>query len=131
MDNGIFKKMKAKQGFTACVLYAPDDYPVDAADLVFSDAGQVDFVHLFVGSRADFESRIAEALRRRKPGGLLWISYPKGSGKVKYDINRDSMWDLSIPKGIHPVAQVALDETWSALRFVDNLPGETYERPGK
>lgn len=64
-----------------------------------------------------------------KQGGLLWVSYPKGSGKNKPDINRDSLWDLSIPHGIHPVAQVALDETWSALRFVPNMPDETYERP--
>ncbi len=130
MDQTMFGKMKAKPGMAVCVLNAPEGYPGLPEGCAGVD-NQADLVHLFVKSQAEFRERIAGAMERRKPGGLFWISYPKSAGKVRYDINRDSLWDVAIPCGVHPVAQVALDEEWSALRLVDNKPGETYERPGK
>lgn len=132
MDNAMFKKMKVKEGQSAKVLFEPNDYPVVDTGLFFDEyLEQVQFVHLFVSSRQDFEDRIEQAKSKVLPGGMLWVSYPKSVGKVKYDINRDSMWDLSIPHGIHPVSQISLDDTWSALRFVENKPDEIYERPNK
>jgi hypothetical protein len=49
--------------------------------------------------------------------GLLWMCYPKQTGKIKSDLNRDSLWRLMQPTGFSPVTQIAVDETWSALRF--------------
>jgi hypothetical protein len=48
---------------------------------------------------------------------LLWVAYPKGSSGVKTDVNRDRLWQALEPTGWRPVRQVALDETWSAMRF--------------
>jgi len=134
MDITMFKKMRCKPGQSACVLYPPEGYPFEGSDLDLdfdSETDKFDFVHLFVSSRKDFEDRIEEALSKRTTGGLFWISYPKASGKFKPDINRDSLWDMAIPHGIHPVAQVALDELWSAMRVVDNKPGKDYRIPGR
>jgi hypothetical protein len=134
MRDTIFKKMRGKPGQSACVLYPPEGYPSETSGLEFgtqTGINRFDFVHLFVSSKAEFEGRIKEALSKRASGGLFWISYPKASGKNKPDINRDSLWDLAVPFGVHPVSQVALDELWSAVRFVDNKPGEDYTRPGK
>ena len=36
---------------------------------------------------------------------------------MKTDINRDIIWRETQETGWRPVTQVALDETWSALRF--------------
>jgi hypothetical protein len=47
---------------------------------------------------------------------LTWIAYPK-AGRLKPDLNRDILWELLDGKGVRPVRQVALDDTWSALRF--------------
>ena len=33
------------------------------------------------------------------------------------DINRDSLWPMVAVHGLRPITQVAIDETWSALRF--------------
>ena len=35
---------------------------------------------------------------------------------IKTDIRRDSVWTALEKAGLHPVSQVAIDETWSALR---------------
>ena len=47
---------------------------------------------------------------------LTWIAYPK-AGQLETDLNRDILWELLDGKGVRPVRQVALDDTWSALRF--------------
>jgi len=128
MDNSIFKKLKAKPSMTAALLYAPPEYP-DRKD--FSDVknGKDDFVHLFVTSRAELDERFIEAAEAVTNDGLLWVSYPKSKGKLKYDINRDSLWEMVIPKGWHPVSQVSLDDEWSAVRLKPNEEGVVYEPP--
>ena len=44
----------------------------------------------------------------------LWIAYPKAN---RADINRDSLWPIAAGYGFRPISQVAIDDTWSALRF--------------
>ena len=47
---------------------------------------------------------------------LAWVAYPK-AGKLGTDLNRDILAALLTAEGVQPVRQVAIDETWSALRF--------------
>lgn len=58
---------------------------------------------------------------------VLWVAYPKGN---RADINRDSLWPILAEHGFRPVSQVAVDETWSALRFRLLRPGEAPFNPG-
>ena len=60
----------------------------------------------------------SEAIR---DADLLWVAYPKGN---RTDINRDTLWPILAEHGLRPIAQVALDDTWSALRFRVAKPGE-------
>jgi len=129
MDDTIFRKMKVKPGMSVTLLHTPPDYP-DYDGFSHVENNKSDFVHLFITNRAEFFERFTTAVGAAADGGLLWLSYPKASGKQKPDINRDSLWELVLPHGWHPVAQVALDETWSAIRLKQNEPGVVYERPG-
>jgi hypothetical protein len=45
----------------------------------------------------------------------VWISYPKGKA-LQTDLNRDIVRVTLVPLGLEVVSQVAIDETWSALR---------------
>lgn len=76
---------------------------------------------MFVGSAAATRA-LCDAHRDEmlKPA-ILWIAYPKGN---KADINRDSLWKIIADYGMRPNSQVALDDTWSALRFRANKEGE-------
>ena len=129
MDMAVFTKMRVKPGTTGVVLCPPSDYPTDLPFSLVS-SGVAGFVHLFVASRSDVDERFDDAAARVSKAGLFWVSYPKSTGKQKYDVNRDSLWGLVLPRGWHPVAQVALDDHWSAIRLVRNVPGTVYERPG-
>ncbi len=52
---------------------------------------------------------------------VVWVAYPKGN---RADINRDSLWPILAERGLRPITQVSLDETWSALRFRPLRPDE-------
>jgi hypothetical protein len=52
---------------------------------------------------------------------VLWFAYPKGG---RADINRDTLWPLVATHGLRPITQVAIDDTWSALRFRPLRPDE-------
>ena len=123
----MLARLRVRPGMTVACPHVPPDYPRPGT----TDAPpECDVVHLFVGSRSDFVERFPDAAGRVRPGGLFWLSYPKATGKTRYDINRDSLWDLVLPLGWHPVAQMSLDATWSAIRLMRHEPGRSYERPG-
>ncbi|MGZ3458544.1 MAG: hypothetical protein ACXU86_08565 [Archangium sp.] len=119
----ILKKLRLKAGQRVLVLDPPESYapvlaaiPAHGAELVKSGAGELDFVHAFVTTRAELE-RLGPKLRELvKPEGLLWVSYPKGKA-LPTDINRDSTRETLARFGLEAVSQVAIDEIWSALRF--------------
>lgn len=58
-----------------------------------------------------------KAVEAVKPEGVLWISYPKGSSKIKTDISRDKGWDSVKAMGFVGVSMISVDDTWSAMRF--------------
>jgi hypothetical protein len=64
---------------------------------------------------------VREAARRLLPlyraGGYLWLLYPKKAGRIRTDVTRDHGWEPVHDAGFLPVAQVAVDADWSALRF--------------
>jgi hypothetical protein len=76
---------------------------------------------------ADDAATLKQTLAAQKDGlrrpQLLWIAYRKGNVG---DLNRDSLWPLLTEYGMRPVTQVAIDDTWSALRFRELKPGEQW-----
>jgi len=52
---------------------------------------------------------------------VLWVAYPKAN---RADINRDTLWPILGEYGMRPIAQVAVDQVWSALRFRPLEEGE-------
>lgn len=83
----------------------------------FSPRSRADCVLLFVENRAAIEAHAPRAIAAVRPGGMLWIAYPKQTGAIATDINRDRGWDSVSAAGWAGVRQVVIDETWLALRF--------------
>jgi hypothetical protein len=51
------------------------------------------------------------------PKGMLWVTYHKGTSKVKTDIHRDMINAYAHSIGLEGVAMISIDEDWSALRL--------------
>ncbi|MGN6532143.1 MAG: hypothetical protein ACTHK0_10355 [Ginsengibacter sp.] len=72
---------------------------------------------VFINNRKEFLYFLNNDLKYIEPDSVLWFAYPKGTSKIKTDINRDSLRALGEEFGITTVTAVSIDETWSALRF--------------
>jgi len=73
----------------------------------------------FVLDRAQVGA-LARVLKRHRPRdgeARLWVAYPKGGSGGVADLTRDHGWEPLQALGLRPVAQVAVDAVWSALRF--------------
>jgi hypothetical protein len=122
-DSGLIKKLKFKLGQKAAVFNPPAGYlnglgPLPAgAQPVTRPNEPLDFVHLFVKDKDELDQLTPQAIRLLKDDAIFWISYPKGSAKVKTDLNRDILWKLMERHGYEGVAMISIDETWSAMRF--------------
>jgi len=118
-DTALLKKLLIKPGFRSTVINSPDGYLSKLGSLPIESEldGKFDFVHLFVRNKEEVELLGPKAVEAVKPEGILWISYPKGSSKIKTDINRDKGWDGIKAMGFVGGSMISIDETWSAMRF--------------
>jgi hypothetical protein len=81
-----------------------------------AEPGAADVVVAFARNQGDLSTVAAPAIEAARQDKLAWIAYPK-AGKLGTDLNRDILARLLTSEGVQPVRQVAIDETWSALRF--------------
>ncbi len=109
------------------ILNPPSDYPSTLGPLpknattVEKLRGPLDFIHLFTGSREELEAEFPRLKAALSPGGLLWISWPKGASKVKTDLNENVVREIGLANGLVDVKVAAIDATWSGLKFVYRL----------
>jgi len=119
----VAAKLGLKLGYRILLIAPPPDgaalmgpLPGDAA-LATEGDGPFDAVIVFVPTSATLTTHSARAIAALKPGGLLWLAYPKKTGAVQSDMHRERAWEAFSALDWRPVSQVAIDDTWSALRF--------------
>jgi hypothetical protein len=124
-ENALAKKLRIKPGQRIALLHAPEGYRQLLGELPENNvveeslAGQFDLIQAFFTRKADLDAQVAELKGALTGQGILWVAYPKGGTKAKKetDLNRDILAAYLQEKGLQAVAQVAVDDTWSALRF--------------
>ncbi len=72
---------------------------------------------VFVSDKDELLHFLNEGLKQIVSDSVFWIAYPKGTSKLKSNINRDSIRMTVEEFGISTVSAISIDETWSALRF--------------
>ncbi|HEY1455868.1 MAG TPA: hypothetical protein VGG31_05185 [Candidatus Dormibacteraeota bacterium] len=129
--SALAKKLRIAAGQRVAVLNAPAGYPSllepgpGAIQTDVQAQGGFDAVQLFVKDVAQLRTLGPSAIRAVKPGGMLWITYPKGGeARGATDLpgapgwmRRDVLGEITSETGYKPVAFVSVDDTWTALRF--------------
>ncbi|MFN7258364.1 MAG: YdeI/OmpD-associated family protein [Cyclobacteriaceae bacterium] len=120
MDKALEKKLLITDAKKVAVINAP----IGLGQVGREKGGSVDVLLVFVKDKEDISMSVDQAISSLRPKGVLWFAYPKKSSGIKTDISRDSGWEKLAKNKFVPVTQVAIDETWSALRFkpVDQIP---------
>ncbi len=132
MATSLTQKLRILAGNRVLVLQAPEGFVTalaplpDGVQLETDPKGSFDVVHLFARDSDELERHLKTAIGAVRAGGILWVAWPKKSAKVTTDLTRDTLWPLVEPLGWGPVASVAIDETWSGLRF---KPGAEFRGP--
>ena len=122
-ESALAKKLQIRPHQKLLVLDAPPGYLdelgalPEGVKLAHRATGTFDVVHLFVHDSAELAKRVDVATKAMKSDGVLWIAWPKQSAHVKTDLDRDHLWTAMEAYGMRPVANVSINETWSALRF--------------
>jgi hypothetical protein len=80
--------------------------------------GSFDVVVAFFRSRARVEARLATLQRVLRADGGLWIAWPRKATGHMSDISENALREIILPTGLVDTKVAALDEDWSALRFV-------------
>jgi hypothetical protein len=127
MDKALEKKLLITEAKRVAVINAP-------SDLVRFEGrkdGPVDVLLVFVKNKEDVSMLVNQAISSLGSEGVLWFAYPKKSSGIKTDISRDSGWVPLAKSKFVAVTQVAIDDTWSALRFkpIDQIPKLTRKTP--
>jgi hypothetical protein len=72
---------------------------------------------VFINNNKEYVDFLKKELKHIEPDSVLWFAYPKGTSKIKTDINRDTIRETGETYGITTVTAISINDTWSALRF--------------
>jgi len=120
----LIKKLGIKPGTIMHVAHEPKGYwnwisplPEDVAVKHRISSG-LSFVHLFVTTQKAFKKEVMAARKSILPDGMIWISWPKKSSKVKTDLDENVIRDFALKNGLVDIKVCAVDEVWSGLKLV-------------
>ncbi len=119
----LIQKLGLKESRILKPIAAPGAYsdwiePLPLGAVVDADAAQADLVHLFVRDRAELERGAAPALAAVRPGGMLWVSWPRKSSPLFRDLTEDGLREILLPTGWVDVKVCAVSADWSGLKFL-------------
>ncbi len=116
----IFKKLRLNSEQKILILNAPHEYTSLLEGTIFDNEPQgdnlYDFIQVFGYQQDELELLVKSVEKFGKYDCLFWACYPKRTGKIKSDIKRETVWKAFELVGLNTVTQIAIDETWSAMR---------------
>jgi hypothetical protein len=122
-EKSVAQKLGLKPGKTLLVQHAPAKIGKllgtvpEGAKVMETGAGQFPLVLVFAKDRAALLKQLPLCKAKLEAGGALWVAYAKGTSSKATDINRDSIREYVATIGLDTVAQIAIDDDWSALRL--------------
>lgn len=129
----LLQKLGIKPGSRVALLGAPPTlrgaltpWPSGATLSTRCTQSGSDVIVLFAPDRRSLAARFHRAAASLSPSGGLWIAWPKKTSGVTTDLSESVVRELGLAAGLVDNKVCAVDETWSALRFVIRLK----DRPG-
>jgi hypothetical protein len=129
MMNPLLRKIGVKEGMRSVILDLPPGLAGAFEGLPSRNAsglsGSFDYIHLYARTRMDFQEAFPKAKKHLEPGGMLWVSWPKGGGPSA-ELNIKEVIRMGYDFGMVESKCISLDPVWSALKFTFPKPGKEY-----
>jgi hypothetical protein len=75
----------------------------------------------FTTRREELERRFAALKATLAPADGLWVAWPKKAAKLDTDLDFDTVQRIGLDHGLVDNKIAAIDERWTAMRFVYRL----------
>lgn len=131
----LVRKLGIKAGHRVALVNAPPGFAVTLGELPTDVAlrsdlrgpAPFDVIVFFSRSHAELADRFRPLAERLTPAGGLWIAWAKKASGVATDLSESVIRTIGLEEGLVDNKVCAVDDTWSALRFVIRLK----DRPQK
>jgi len=123
----LAQKLGIREGDALAFLNAPDGYDrllgeLPAGVTVAQELkGQYDFIQVFATRRTNLERELPILKAKLKQGGMIWVSWPKASSGLQTNLSDRVVREVGLKNGLVDVKVCAVDDSWSALKFVRRL----------
>ena len=123
----LAQKLGIRKGDVLAFSNATDDYErllgklPDGVIVAREQEGRLDFIQLFATERASLEREFPRLKARLEQGGTIWVSWPKASSRRQTDLSDRVVRGVGLKNGLVDVKVCAIDDSWSALKFVRRL----------
>lgn len=127
----LYKKLGYKAGMVAAWVQTPAEYdsllgPLPEPITIEHTLTQTyDLIHFFTKEQTELEAQFPQLKAAVKQNGMIWISWPKKASKVATDLSEDVIRQIGLEMGLVDVKVCAVDQVWSALKFVYRLKDRT------
>ncbi|HEY9261250.1 hypothetical protein [Chitinophaga sp.] len=119
-ESAVLKKLYFHKAATALIINAPAEYITLIGEVAYDTKPKkhvaYDFVQVFAIQQSDLGKLVKVHVASGKPDCIFWACYPKGTGSIKSDIKRETVWIAFEAAGLEAVTSVSIDDTWTALR---------------
>jgi len=119
----LAQKLGITEGKTVGILNMPNYFDIDLGDLpadvaVHRTELPADIFIVFADRSDEAERGFQRAITYLPSDGAIWVFWPKKSAGVQTDLTEQALRDLFLPTGLVDNKVIAVDDTWSGLRFV-------------
>jgi hypothetical protein len=119
----LARKLGIEEGQTVGILNMPNYYELELGELppdveVHRTELPADIFVVFADRSDEAERGFQRAVTYLPADGAIWMLWPKKSSGVETDLTEQTLRDLFLPTGMVDNKVIAVDDTWSGLRFV-------------
>jgi hypothetical protein len=122
----LHRKLGVKPGSRVLLAAAPpgfalDAVPTDAVVHTRAAGSSYDVIVVFSPDLRRLQLRFERLAERTTTAGALWVAWPKRASGIATDLDENVVRDVGLAIGLVDVKVVAIDATWSGLKFVRRL----------
>lgn len=119
MNKALIKKLNIKEGQTVLLINCPEKLEADFEGLHLDKNSATkkayDSVIIFVHNEKELTELLPKKHKFSKEDGKLWLAYPKKSGSISSDLNRDIIWGIVNGLKMNPNKLISMNSDWSIM----------------